>query len=313
LNKQGSGALNLSAANSYTGATTVQSSGGILTLSGSGTLGSPGTGGVTMTSSTSGGTLDLGGTSQTVGGVVNFAKCEVRNGTISNNSTGTGGSSAFVKGGIVSANLQGSGNLYLDDNTHFLKLSGTNTYSGTTIVQGGLLVATKPAALPNSGASGTITLNNNNSNANLVVRAGAASGEWASADIDGLMANGSFTCLGTAFFGVDTTGGDFSYGTAIPNKTNMALKKLGPNKLTLSGANLYPGVTQISRGTLKVDNGAGGSLATSSGLTFIGTGTFNYETASTSQSLGALNFSVGDGTVQLARCPHSRCHGKSYA
>ena len=301
LNKQGGGALNLSAANSYTGATTVQSSGGILTLSGSGTLGSPGTGGVTMTSSTSGGTLDLGGTSQTVGGVVNFAKCEVRNGTISNNSTGTGGSSAFVKGGIVSANLQGSGNLYLDDNTHFLKLSGTNTYSGTTIVQGGLLVATKPAALPNSGASGTITLNNNGSNANLIVRAGAASGEWTSADIAGLMSNAGFACGGTAFFGVDTTGGDFSYGTAIPNKTNMALKKLGPNKLTLSAANLYPGVTQISRGTVKVDNGSGGSLATSSGLTFIGTGTFNYETASTSQSLGALNFSVGDGTVQLTR------------
>jgi autotransporter-associated beta strand protein len=301
LNKQGGGALNLSAANSYTGATTVQSGGGILTLSGSGTLGSPGTGGVTMTSSTGGGTLDLGGTSQTVGGIVTFGKCEVRNGTLINNSASTGGSSAFVKGGIVSANLQGTGNLYLDDNTHFLKLSGTNTYSGTTIVQGGLLVASKPAALPNSGASGTITLNNNSANANLVVRAGAALGEWATGDIDGLMANPNFTCAGTAFFGIDTTGGDFSYGTAIPNKINMALKKLGPNKLTLTAANLYPGVTQISRGTLKVDNGSGGSLATSSGLTFIGTGTFNYETASTSQSLGALNFSVGDGTVQLTR------------
>ncbi len=313
LNKQGSGALNLSAANSYTGATTVQSGGGILTLSGSGTLGSPGTGGVTMTFSTSGGTLDLGGTSQTVGGIVTFGKCEVRNGTLINNSTGTGGSSAFVKGGIVSANLQGSGNLYLDDNTHFLKLSGTNTYSGTTIVQGGLLVATKPAALPNSGASGTITLNNNNSNANLVVRAGAASGEWASADIDGLMANGSFTCLGTAFFGVDTTGGDFSYGTAIPNKTNMAVKKLGPNRLTLTAANLYPGATNINRGIVKVDSGAGGSLAITSGLTFSGSGTFNYDTAGISQSMGALSFLAGDGTVQLTRSADAALNFSSLA
>lgn len=301
FNKQGQGALNLAGANSYTGATTIQSAGGILTLSGSGTLGSPGTGGVTLTSSTSGATLDLGGTSQTVGGTVTFGKGEVRNGTIINNSAGTGGSSAYVKAGVVSANLQGSGNLYLDDNTHFLKLSGTNTYSGSTIVQGGLLVATKPAALPNSGASGTITLNNNSSNANLVVRAGAASGEWAAADITGLMANGSFTCGGTAFFGIDTTSGDFSYGTAIPNKTNMALKKLGPNKLTLTGANLYPGATTINRGTIKVDNTAGGSLASTSGLTFSGTGTFNYNTSGTSQSMAALNFSAGDGKVELTR------------
>ena len=301
LNKQGQGALNLSGANSYTGATTIQSGGGILTLSGSGTLGSPGTGGVTLTSSTSGGTLDLGGTSQTVGGTVTFAKCEVRNGTLINNSAGTGGSSAFVKGGVVSANLQGSGNLYLDDSPYHLKLSGTNTYGGSTIVQGGLLVATKPAALPNSGASGTITLNplNTGTSPHLIVRAGAASGEWAAADIAGFLGNASFTCGGAAFFGIDTTSGDFTYGSAIPNKTNMAFKKFGPNKLTLTGANLYPGATTIIGGTVKVDNTAGGSLAASSGLTFSGTGIFNYNTASTSQSLGALNFSAGDGTVQL--------------
>ncbi|MEI6606560.1 MAG: autotransporter-associated beta strand repeat-containing protein, partial [Verrucomicrobiota bacterium] len=305
LNKQGLGALNLAGANTYTGATTIQSNGGILTLSGSGTLGSPGTGGVTLTTSTSGGTLDLGGTSQTVGGVVTFAKCEVRNGNLTNNSAGTGGSSAFVKAGIVSANLQGTGNLYLDDNTYHLKLSGTNTYSGSTTVQGGLLVATKPTALPNSGASGTITLNNNSSNANLVVRAGAASGEWTQTDIAGLMANGSFTCLGTAFFGIDTTGGDFTYGTAIPNKTNMALKKFGPNTLTLTAANLYPGATNINRGTIKL-NGATGSIVTGSVITFSGTGTFNYDNvgASGATSLtftGGPTFSAGEGTIQTTR------------
>ncbi len=302
LNKQGNAAMNLAGANSYTGATTIQNGGGILTLSGSGTLGSPGTGGVTLSSSSSGATLDLGGTSQTVGGTVAFALCEVRNGTLTNNnSAGTAGSSAFAGAGVVSANLQGSGSLYLNSNNNFLKLSGTNTYSGSTVVNGGLLVATKPAALPNSGASGTITLNNNSSNANLVVRAGATSGEWTSADIDGLMVNGSFTCAGTAFFGIDTTGGDFTYGTAIPNKTNMALKKLGPNQLTLTAANLYPGATNINRGSLKVDNTAGGSLAATSGLTFIGTGAFNYDTSATSQSMGALTLSAGDGTVQLTR------------
>jgi autotransporter-associated beta strand protein len=297
LTKSGSGALLLTGANSYAKGTVISK--GILSLSGSGTLGSTSatTGVLQLTGGGDGTTLDLGGTTQTVTGAVSFGAGEVRNGTLICNATGN----ALTGFGIISANLQGSGKLRLDNNNQLLVLSGTNSYSGGTEVQGGTVRATKPAALPNSGASGIITLNNNNSNANLAVRAGAASGEWASADIDGLLANGSFTCGGTAFFGIDTTGGDFSYGTAIPNKTNMALKKLGPNKLTLTAANLYPGATNINRGTLKVDSGAGGSLATTSGLTFGGTGTFNFDSTGTSQSMGALNFSVGDGTVQLTR------------
>ena len=297
LTKGSTGALLLTGANSYANGTIITK--GILSLSGSGTLGSTSatTGILQLSGGGEGTTLDLGATTQTVAGAVSFGGGEVRNGTLICNATGN----AFTGFGIISANLQGSGKLRLDNNNQLLVLSGTNSYSGGTEVQGGTVRATKPAALPNSGASGIIKLNNNNSNANLFVRAGAASGEWTSSDIAGLMANASFTCAGTAFFGIDTTGGDFSYGTAIPNKTNMALKKLGPNKLTLTAANLYPGATNINRGTLKVDSGAGGSLATTSGLTFGGTGTFNYDTASTSQSMGALNFSVGDGTVQLTR------------
>jgi autotransporter-associated beta strand protein len=234
LTKGSTGALLLTGANSYANGTVISK--GILSLSGSGTLGSTSatTGILQLNGGGEGTTLDLGATTQTVAGAVSFGGGEVRNGTLICNATG----SALTGFGIISANLQGSGRLRLDNNNQLLVLSGTNSYSGGTEVQGGTVRATKPAALPNSGASGIITLNNNSSNANLAVRAGAASGEWASADIDGLLANASFTCAGTAFFGIDTTGGDFSYGTAIPNKTNMALKKLGPNKLTLTAANL---------------------------------------------------------------------------
>ena len=46
---------------------------------------------------------------------------------------------------------------------------------------------------------------------------------------------------------------------------------------------------------------AGGSLSSLTPLTFTGTGAFTYNTASTPQSLGALNLSGGEGTVQLTR------------
>ena len=79
---------------------------------------------------------------------------------------------------------------------------------------------------------------------------------------------------------------------------------MGANNLTLTGANLYTGKTTINRGTITL-NGATGSLAATSALTFSGTGKLNYDNvgagAGTSQSLGALTFSAGEGTVQTTR------------
>ncbi|MEI6607943.1 MAG: autotransporter-associated beta strand repeat-containing protein, partial [Verrucomicrobiota bacterium] len=294
LTKTGSGALLFTGVNSYTG--TIISK-GILSLGPSATLGSTTAGVLTLSGGRSGTTLDLGGTTQTIGGVVNFGSGELRNGTLIINASGN----SITKSGLVSANLQGTGNLFLDDSGLSLILSGTNTYSGTTVVQGGTLLAIKPAALPNAGASGTITLNSANS-ATLAVRAGG-SGEWSATDIKGLLDNATFTVVGTSAIGlgIDTTGGDFTYGNAIPAKANMGLLKLGSNTLTLAAANLDTRPTTITRGTVKVDNTAGGSLANTSALTFTGAGAFNYNTASTSQGLGALTFSAGEGTVQITR------------
>ena len=287
------GAMHLNAANSYTG-TTVNL--GILTLGSSGTLGAT-TGNLTVgLADNNPAILDLGGTTQTVA-AANFNRAYVLNGTVVASTYGS-------PTGLVSANLQGASAPLTAGDQRGLVLSGTNTYGGTTTISNGWLRATQPAALPNSGASGTFTINN--ASGFLAVRAGAASGEWDSTAIGGLLANPAFTVTAAGgALGIDTTGGDFSYASVIPATANLGLRKLGPNTLTLSAANLYPSSTTITRGSLKIDAGAGGSLAATSALAFAGTGALNFDNTTaagaTSQTLGALTASAGEATVQLTR------------
>lgn len=250
------------------------------------TLGASGSA-LTMTATGAGINLDLGGTTQTLG-TVNFGSwCNIQNGSI----RGTN----FIGDALISANLVGTGAYTLNSN-RILVLSGTNTYSGGTTIASGTLRATKPAALP---LSGTISLAGS---AILAIRAGGA-GEWGVSDLTSLLTYGSLTVSVNGVLAIDTTGGNFSYSSAIagPSPANLALTKQGANTLTLTSANTYQKVTTINRGTLLVDNTAGGSLSSSSPLSFSGTGAFNYNTASTSQNLGALTFSAGEGTVQITR------------
>ena len=294
--------MHLTGVNSYAGGTAI--SAGILTLCGSGTLGAT-TGNLTFSGT---GALDLGGTTQTVKDV-DLSNAFIQNGTIISTSLYKNGP------GLVSANLQGGAAVTMAaNNGGGTILSGTNTYGGATTISGWLR-ATHPAALPNSGATpNVITINSGT--AFLAVRAGAASGEWTSGNIDSLLANPSFTVSSAGgALGIDTTGGDFSYGTVIPAKTNLGFRKIGPNTLTLTAANLYPNRTTVARGTLKIDAGAGASLVSASALTFAGTGTFNYDNTTaagaTSQTLGALNVvaasandnstTATEATVQLTR------------
>ncbi len=78
------------------------------------------------------------------------------------------------------------------------------------------------------------------------------------------------------------------------------LTKDGAGTLTLTGANIYTGITAIRGGTLQIGDVATGSLngTTGTALTFSGTGTFNVrEAAGSTQGMGALTLSAGDATV----------------
>jgi autotransporter-associated beta strand protein len=286
LTKTAAGVLELTGANNYTGTTKLQSGGGggILRVSGSGTLG---TGPLTVDSI---GLLDLASSATQTVAAVTLNGGWIQNGTIS--------ATSYSGYGQVSSALQGAAATLTASDAKGLFLSGTNSYGGATTVSG-LLVPTKPAALPNSGASGTVTVG---ASGLLALRTG--SGQWGATEIGNLLSNASLTFAAGGALGIDTTTGDISYSPAIPATANMGLTKLGPNTLTLSAVNLYPGKTTIHRGTLAL-NGATGSIASTSALTFSGTGKFNYDNsgagAGTSQSLGALTFSAGEGTVQTTR------------
>ncbi len=124
VTKTGDGTLTLTGANSYAGGTFIN--GGTLAFSGNGTLGD-----TTGMLDVNGGTLDLGGTSQTVGAVT------IADGTISNGTlTGTSYEST---GGSVDAILAGDGVVFTNT-SGTTTLTGVNTYTGGTVVIDGSLV-----------------------------------------------------------------------------------------------------------------------------------------------------------------------------
>ena len=281
LSNTSTGTLTLSGANSYTGGTTV--SAGVLTLSGSGNFGAS-----TGTLTASGGTMDLAGGSLAAG-TVNMTGGIIQNGTLN-------GTSYVGTSGFISANLVGTGALTMNSAGNRLVLSGNNTYSGSTTITAGTLRATGDYALPNYstgtinvGASGTLQV---------------ITGEWNTTEIFNLLNNPSLLFASGGKFAIDTANGDFSNSTTI-DIVNLGLTKLGANTLTLTGTNSYTQATTVDRGILKIDAGAGATLSASSPLIFSGTGKFDYDnttaTGAKAQSMGALTFSAGEGTVQVTR------------
>ena len=215
--------LALSGANTYFGATTINT--GTLALTNGGSiLNSNGvsvatgsffdisktTAGATVAGLTGGGIVDLGSKTLTVNiasGNDSFA------GTIQD-----GGLSGAILGQLTKT---GSGTL---------TLTGANTYTGATTINAGLLVISADDNLGNSGSGGvtfgggTLQLNNYASSlgfANQPVQLGAT---------------------GTATLGGNITG-------------TSGLTYVGPGTLNLTGANNYSGTTTVSGGTLEFTSG----------------------------------------------------------
>ncbi len=174
----------------------------------------------------------------------------------------------------LSGNISGNGPLTMAAFAGTSTLSGTNTYTGVTSVNGGILQFAKEVSFYNNTAASWNTTNLFvNSGATLAFNVGGT-GEFTSADIDTIKALGT----GTAGFktgsilGLDTTnaaGGLFTYSTVIGN-TNaganvIGFNKLGSNILLLSGNNTFTGATTISAGTLQLGNA--NALGTTAGAT----------------------------------------------
>jgi len=143
-----------------------------LTVAGAGTLvlNNPGTADTHSGTIVSAGTLDLGGTTQTLGAVTFSGASTTQNGTINGTSyAGTLGSglatvSAVLAGGSSTLNHSGSGTLFL---------AGANTYGGGSTISGaGTLLLTNDTALGSASAgltfsaSGILAATNNAAPAN---------------------------------------------------------------------------------------------------------------------------------------------------
>ena len=160
----------------------------------------------------------------------------------------TNGDATFGSSG---GTLTGSLN-FLKVGNNTLLLTGNNTYTGNTVVYGGTLTASETASLPGYNASGIIYVD---PGATLAVRAGGT-GEWAASDIGALITNATFyintnvTPTVYSYFGIDTTGGPFTYGNVISQ--GQGLTKLGSNTLTLTAANTFTGPVNLSAGLINV-------------------------------------------------------------
>ena len=320
------GALNLIAANTYTGPTNINTgalyiytvaTGAAAQSLGEGTtvnLGVANTSSGTLIYYGGGGTLDkainvLGNgndTIQNVGGPLTLSGNVTIDGTtLTFNDFGSGINVAGVigeRGAPGSLNVVGG----------VVTLSNANTYTGATTVSGGMLQFAKETALYNnhqgSWTAAYITVLYGTT---LALNVGGP-GEFTVSDVAAIGALGTNTggFQSGAMLGLDTTnaaGGDFVYNGGIADTNgganSLGLTKLGGGTLTLTNVNTYTGPTTIVAGTLALEGGGtlgggaldivGGSLFANSAAAFAGASSITLGSATTS---GTLSF-TGGGTL----------------
>jgi autotransporter-associated beta strand protein len=255
--------VTLSASNTYTGNTNI--SGGTLRLGGSGSLG--------------------GGSYAGAISIASGAKFEDASSTSQ----------------ILSGTISGGGSVLKDtSSTSTLTLSGSNTYTGGTIVSVGYLKVGSPTALGASTSSVTVqsggaldlngqTLTNSNP---LTLNGTGVNGSGAlintsitGAAYPGLLTLGSNTSIvgGSGQIAITNPGtitGPYSLSlggdaggsiSSIIGTASGSVSKVGAGAFTLSGANTYSGGTTISGGTLIAGSSSAlgtGSLSSSTGGNF---------------------------------------------
>ncbi|MCH9618264.1 MAG: hypothetical protein SP4CHLAM5_03910 [Chlamydiia bacterium] len=268
LIKSGEGTLNLSAVNTYTGATTISQ--GTLAYTGAG-----------LPSAT--GDMLIQGTSTFNISAITSDQATVGNLTLSSGASLVLGSKSLTFGGDSDTNLEGvisgSGGSLIKTGDSVYTLSGTNTYTGGTTLNGGTLVLDNNSALGGGGAldmsdGTTLTLMN---------------------EIDASN-NISITSQGTRSFNVDLV------STAVIDTGTLSgvisgagsLEKTGEGTLVLSGENTYSGGTTISQGILEVS----GSLFNTGSVTVNGSSSFDMSEVTSALTIGSLEAASGS-TIEL--------------
>ena len=304
IQKNGTGIVTLSAANTYTGGTTLAAGQlninnatavgtGRLTISGTSTIDNTTTAAITLSNNnpeTWSGDFTFRGTQNLNLGTGAVTVSSSRNVTVNAGVLTVGG---VITGGTSALNKAGAGTLVLSGANSFsggvnLNAGQLNINNATAIGSGPLTIAAN-TVIDNSTAA-AITLTNNNAQ------------NW----------NGNFTFIGTADLNLGTApvalpatltvtvnNGNLTVGGNITG--GFGLVKNGNGNLKLGGTNTYSAGTVINAGTITGNtNSLQGSFTNNSQLTFdqtinsVTTGTF------TGSVSGAGSLTFLNGTVQLA-------------
>ncbi len=248
---------------------------------------------VTTTGLTSGANLALGGNTLTLGGGGGMLFSGGNPYSITASGGGITASTAastiyldnYNGSGVVTISapiLDNSGTSVVFTGTGQTTLSGANTYSGQTLVEGGIAeFGTEASLYSNNSAKWTA--------ANIVVGPGGTlafavggANQFTSSDLNTLLALGTATggFENNSNIGLDTTGGNFAYNTAITNTNgganSVGLTKLGSNTLTLGAAETYTGATAVNAGTLQIS----GSGSINASTIYVNGGTLALNVAS---------------------------------
>ena len=252
LTKYGAGILTLTASNGYQGGTTVN----VGTLLAANTAALPGY--------TAPGSIVVNpGATLAVTAGTNAGEFPLTGGTAANGVDTVLGNVYFAGGANLGINVNspenvtygtsiantGNGPLgFVKLRAGILSLTGNNTYTNGTTVNGGVLIATSTSSLglylgqsgvPSYTASGTVAVNNPGST--LVVQAGTSPGEFQQSDVSSVLSHVAFGA-GTVFGIQVVTGEGFNYGSSIPDgnpaPAGMAFLKVGNGTLTLGAEQL---------------------------------------------------------------------------
>ena len=232
----------MSGNNSYSGGTTIST--GVLAVGSSTALG---TGFLAITPSGTG-DFDLSGQALQVGALSGNSSAVIRSSTSGNASLTTTSTSNSTYAGTIQ-NGSGSAVVGLTKaGSGILTLSGSNSNTGRTDVNGGVLALGSASALAGGGVitfgGGTLQYSANNTQ------------DYSS----------RITTSGSAI-AIDTNGQTVTFAAAIDSSNTGGLMKQGAGTLFLNGVNTYTGNTDIVSGTL----GGNGTIA---GLVSVGTNAF---------------------------------------
>jgi autotransporter-associated beta strand protein len=251
-------------------------------ISGSGSLAKVSAGTVVL----AGNSTNFSGTLTIFAGIARLGD-GATNGLFSGNTTVNGGGQLVFDrsdASSYSGTISGAGAV-VKVNTGAMTLSASNSYSGTTTLFAGSLVADNADAL----GTGNITFSSGGGNTGTIRYTAASAGtDW-----------GARFKNSTGTIRLDTDGHSVALAGAIDSSNTQGLVKSGSGSLTLSGANAYTGTTAVTAGVLELASTGGGAAAGGTSALSVGTGATLLLSQSDQVNNGAT-VTLSGGTIQRA-------------